>query len=446
MKPLSVSKISKEDAFVKALVSDLAGQFKEIIFPARTLPELIKSGIAYDGSSFKGVNAINASDAILRGVPETLVKVPAGISDTDKVEYWIICDILKTDGEPHPHCARSVLMGLQDQLAKLWDGGRMYMGAEPEAYFVDMEVEKALGEGGGGNANYFNPKDPKSFIISEIAIALESMGYVLERAHTEVGEDQFEVNWEYDLAERTADRIQMFKLIAHKISRVYGYEVTFLPKPYPSRNGSGMHCHLSVADGKKNLFFDPKNTKQDHFSAKSLQFLTGILNNSRALAAIANPTEVSYARLVPGFEAPCIVAIGSCNRSAACRIPAIPEVSQKKYAQRAEFRYPDPMANPYLLAAGFVAAGMLGIEKKAKFPGFVVEDLFACSLAEIRKKGYTLLPRNLWEAYGEFVDSKLLAKKLGESLHAAYSDLVLEEVDTCQSFANRESVRLHYYD
>ena len=439
-----VSEIVKEDAILKALVTDLAGGFKEIIFPIRALDELIDTGIAYDGSSFRGINDINHSDAILQGIEETLVRASDDISDTDKTEYWIICNILDTTTRsPHPNCARSKLITLQKELAKKWDGGILYMGSEPEAYFIADRSK--LGSVEEGNANYFNPKDPNSFIITEIQSVMDDMGYHIERAHTEVGLDQFEVNWKYDRAERTADRIQMFKIIAHKVARRYEYDVTFLPKPYPSRNGSGMHCHLSVSNDKANLFYDAGKKDQKYFSDKALQFLTGIASNSRAIAAIANKTEVSYARLVPGFEAPCVIAIGDCNRTAACRIPAIADEATIKYAIRAEFRYPDPMANPYLLACGFIAAGLAGIEENIDFMGFTEEDLYQYSVPELLKKGYNLLPRNLWESYGEFEKSEVLKNALGKRMHEAYAGVILDEIDSCQPHANAESMRRHYF-
>ncbi len=439
----SVKKIMKEDALVKTMITDLAGGFKEIIFPSKYLLEIIETGIAYDGSSFQGINNINASDAILKGNKETLVKVPEQISDTEKPEYWIICDIYDVNGKPHSNCARSKLKELQNILSKKWDGGNLYMGSEPESFFVQNRDE--MKQNSGINSNYFNPKDPKSFIISEITNILGEMGFKIERAHTEVGEDQFEINWEYDRAERSADRIQIYKLVAHKVARNFGYDVTFLPKPYAERNGSGMHCHLSVANKNKNLFYDKTASKNKYFSKKSLQFLSGILKNSRSISAIANPTEVSFSRLVPGFEAPCIIAMGDRNRSAACRIPAIADSSKIKYAIRAEFRYPDPMANPYLLACGFIASGLDGIDRKIKFEGFCEEDLYALSFKEIIAKGYKMLPRNLWEAFNEFIESKPLNKYLGKDICQSFESLLLDEIESCQPYANIESMRKHYF-
>jgi glutamine synthetase len=211
MQNLVLDDVLKEDAILKAMVTDLSGGLREIIFPISVLNELLETGIAYDGSSFQGINDINSSDSILRGDIETLLRVDPSIQDIDQTEYWIICDIFDTSGKPHPNCARSKLKSMQGDLAKAWEGGNLMMGSEPEAFFVS-EKDK-IGSAHGGNSNYFNPRDPKSFIISEIARVMSQMDFKIERAHAEVGDEQFEINWEFDRAERTADRIQFFKLI-----------------------------------------------------------------------------------------------------------------------------------------------------------------------------------------------------------------------------------------
>jgi glutamine synthetase len=441
---LSVSDIAKEDAILKTLVTDLSGGLREIIFPISYLPEVIKIGIAYDGSSFEGINDINSSDAIIKGVEETLVKVDPSIADTEKEEYWIICEILNTDGTPHPNCSRGKLIELQKKLAKTWKEGNLFTGAEPEAFFVEKKEE--IGKDVGGNANYFNPKDPKKFMISEMMNILEAMDFQIERAHSEVGDEQFEINWCFDKAERTADKIQIFKQVTHKVAQNYGFDVTFLPKPYPKRNGSGMHMHLSVGDGKTNFFFDEKSRENRYFSKNALHFLSGILKEIPSLAAISNRTEVSYARLVPGFEAPCVIAMGACNRSAACRIPALADPKTMKKGIRAEFRFPDPLANPYLLSAGFIALGIAGLEEKTKFRGFCEENLYAMSVDELIKKRYKLIPRTLWDSYKNFVKNQTFEKLLGKKMHTSYASLILEEIDTCQPFANAKSMERHYFD
>lgn len=153
MSNISLETVAKSGGVVKSMVSDLAGGLREIIFPAQAVHELCTTGIAYDGSSFQGINDINASDAILMGDKETIVKVPASIAETEAEEYWVMCDIYTTDGFPHPNCARSRLKIIQAELAEVWDGGNMMVGAEPEAFFV--QNQEHVGTGSGGNSNYF---------------------------------------------------------------------------------------------------------------------------------------------------------------------------------------------------------------------------------------------------------------------------------------------------
>lgn len=440
---LSIEKISQEKAILKALVSDLSWGLKEIIFPTSAIKELTWSWIAYDWSSFQWINEINHSDAILIWDIQTLVKIPENLQDTSKWEYWIICNIHSTSWWHHPRCARGKLIKLQESLAKKWNWWKLFMWSEPEAFFV--ENKEKVWEDSWWNSNYFNPKDSKSWIIAEIAVTLDEMWFEVERCHTEVWDDQFETNWRYDLAERTADKIQIYKLVAHKVARSYWLDVTFLPKPYPSRNGSWMHCHISVQNWKENLFYDEKS-KHKNFSRESLQFLQWILNNIRWICAIANSAEVSYSRLVPWYEAPCIVAIWEHNRSAACRIPAIADENLLSKAIRTEFRFPDPLANPYLLAWAFIAWWLSGLNEKVDFLWFTDENLFNLSLKEIEKKWFNLLPRNLWEAYTEFTWNKALEEFLWRDICEAYSDLMLDEIDSCQPFANSQSMRRHYFD
>lgn len=442
MAQLDMERIKQEDAILKVMVTDLSGGFKEIISHTSRLPEICQTGMAYDGSSFAGINPIDNSDSVLMGVPETLVKIPQRLADSKKAEYMIICNIFTFNHQPHPNCARSQLIRLQKELGETWDQGKMFMGSEPEAYFISKEGGYTDDNVVGGNSNYFNPRDPRSKIVTEISNVLNEMGFEIERAHTEVGNEQFEVNWKFDRAERTADKIQYYKLFAHKVANQFGYDVTFLPKPYPNRNGSGMHCHVSVQNDSANLFYDSQSAHHK-FSAKALQFLAGILSHSRPLTAITNPTEVSFARLVPGFEAPTLVAISLSNRSATCRVPMIADEEMQKKSIRAEFRFPDPLANPYLLAAGFIAAGLDGIEQGTPFPGFTNLNFYDITPEEIEAKQLVFLPRNLWEAYREYLNNESLARKFG-SMHAAYGEILLGEIDDCQKYANVHSLAKHY--
>jgi glutamine synthetase len=202
--------VKKSNGWLRAYTTDLHGHFREILFPAKYYQELVTEGIAYDGSSFVGINSIEDSDSIYKGDEETLIAIPEELWDTDKEEYMIICDIYGKDGKPHPNCPRSMLKRVQLELSKAWDGGVLMTGAEPEAYFVDQDNEYELSD--SDNSNYFAARDPYNYVITEIVDILSKMGFDIERSHSEVGKDQFEINWRYDVAERTADRVQIFKL------------------------------------------------------------------------------------------------------------------------------------------------------------------------------------------------------------------------------------------
>lgn len=318
----------------------------------------------------------------------------------------------------------------------------MYIWAEPEWYLV-LDKSTLLSTW-WWNSSYFDSKSNITHIIWEITNTLEGLDFSIERAHTEVGHEQFEINWKYDIAERTADKIQIYKLVCLKIARLYWYNITFLPKPYPDRNGSGMHFHLSVNNEKENLFFDENNKKWRYFSQWALSFLQNILDNMNSMSAIANKAEASYARLVPGFEAPVVIAIASKNRSVACRIPAVEDPKKLKKWIRAEFRFPDPLANPYLLASAFIILGIQGFEKKVKFKKFTDKNLYNLSLSQILDAGFKILPRNLWEALSDFSKNTEFKKQLWEWLFESYRNIILDEIYESQPYANTRSTLKHF--
>lgn len=442
MKTVSIIKIANEDALLKAMVTDLSGKFRELIFPSKYILDLCNDWMAYDWSSFIGINSINVSDSVLLWCKDTLVKCPVKLQETEKPEYWIICDIVDKQWNPHPNCVRSKLNSLQDELADKWEWGNMFIWAEPEAYFI--EDDKHLLNMEWWNKNYFNWKSDKVFLIAEITNTLQEIWFEIERAHTEVWSDQFEINWKFDDAIWTCDKIQLYKLISHKVARKFGYNVTFLPKPFPNRNWSWMHFHISVLNTKKNLFYSAKNDIYHNLSDDALNFIQAILNNIRSISCISNKSEASYARLVPWFEAPNVIALGAINRSTACRIPIITDKKWREIWIRAEFRFPDPLANPYLLSCAFIIMWLEGLEKKTKFKWFTEEDLFAFSYKELLKKWYKFMPRNLFEAYWELNKNNILKEKLWESMFNAYDEMILEEIDECQSYGNVYSLKKHY--
>jgi glutamine synthetase len=214
---------------------------------------------------------------------------------------------------------------------------------------------------------------------SEMLGAMARMGCVVEKHHHEVASAQHELGLKFSPMTLMADRLQIYKYCIHMVANVYGKTATFMPKPVYGDNGSGMHCHQSIWKGGKPVF---AGNKYSDLSETCLSYIAGIIKHAKAINAFTNPTTNSYKRLVPGYEAPVLLAYSARNRSAACRIP---HVSSPK-AKRFEVRFPDPAANPYLGFTAMLMAGLDGIANKLN-PGDPIDknlyDLPPAELASI---------------------------------------------------------------
>ena len=411
--------------FVELVFTDIMGMIKSVTIPIQTLPDCLKGGTWFDGSSIKGFTRIAESDMYLMPDPETYAVLPWKSKENAVARF--ICDIYNPDGTSFEGDPRYILKKAMGEAEKL--GYKYCVGPELE-FFLFKKVDgkimpEALDVGG-----YFDyePRDPSSDVRKDIILALESLGIEVETSHHEVANGQHEISFKYGDALTTADNTITFKHTVKSIAHQYGLHATFMPKPIFGENGSGMHVHQSLFSVKsgKNAFFDGNDKYKLSNVAKS--FIRGQLTHARELCAIVNPTVNSYKRLVAGYEAPVYICWASINRSALIRIPRY--TKGKESASRAELRCPDPSCNPYLAFAAMLFLGLDGIRKKLPLSQPTEEDVYEFDKAKLKELGIKTLPASLYEALMEFKESTILKESLGKHFFEVYIEAKLKEWDS----------------
>ena len=215
-------------------------------------------------------------------------------------------------------------------------------------------------------------------IRAEMVTSMMEMGLPMEKHHHEVAPSQNELGFQFGPMTKTADWLQIYKYCVHMVAHSYGKTATFMPKPIVDDNGSGMHCHQSIWKGNKPLF---AGNGYAGLSDNCLYYIGGIIKHAKAINAFTNASTNSYKRLVPGFEAPVLLAYSARNRSASCRIP----YGTSKNAKRVEIRFPDPSANPYLAFSAMLMAGIDGIKNKIHPGDPLDKNLYDLSEKELSK-------------------------------------------------------------
>ena len=264
-------------------------------------------------------------------------------------------------------------------------------------------------------AGYFDlgPMDLGENARRDMVLTLEDMGFEIEASHHEMAPAQHEIDFRYDEALTTADNIMTFKLAVKTIAKRHGLHASFMPKPKTGINGSGMHINMSLSKDGKNIFAD--DCDPNGLSQEAYYFIGGLMRHVKGMCAITNPLVNSYKRLVPGFEAPVYIAWSGTNRSPLIRIPA-----ERGEGTRIELRCPDPSANPYLVLAVCLAAGLDGIQKQIMPPAAVDRNIFNMTEEEILEEGIDVLPNNLLEAVYEMEKDELVKEVLGTHTSRRY--------------------------
>ena len=392
-----VDMIKQNDVkFVDYRFTDTRGKEQHVTVPSHTISEdSLEEGFMFDGSSIAGWKGINESDMILRPDTSTAVLDPF----TEDATINIRCDIVEPSTmQGYERDPRSVARRAEEYLKSTGIGDTAFFGPEPEFFVLDdvrwgsnmsgsfckidsseadWNSEKVFEDGNMGHrpsvkGGYFPvpPVDSLYDIRCAMVLAMEEMGLDTEVHHHEVATaGQCEIGVKFNTLIKKADEVQTLKYCVHNVAHAYGKTATFMPKPMVGDNGSGMHVHQSIAKDGVNLF---SGDLYGGLSETALFYIGGIIKHAKALNAFTNASTNSYKRLVPGFEAPVMLAYSARNRSASIRIPFV----QNPKGRRIEVRFPDPTANPYLAFAAMLMAGLDGIQNKIH-PGEAMDkDLY----------------------------------------------------------------------
>ncbi len=435
--------------FVDFRFTDTRGKEQHVSVPASVInEELFTDGKMFDGSSIAGWKGINESDMVLMPEADTAVLDPF----TDEVTLNLRCDILEpTTMEGYERDPRSVAKRAETYLQSTGIADTAYFGPEPEFFVLDdvrwgadmsgafykVDSEEAewnservyedgnIGHRPGLKGGYFPvpPVDSLHDLRSAMCLALEEMGVPVEVHHHEVATaGQCEIGTRFNTLVKRADHNQIMKYVIQNVGHAYGKTVTFMPKPLVGDNGSGMHVHQSLSKGGENIF---AGNQYGGLSETALYYIGGIIKHARALNAFTNASTNSYKRLVPGFEAPVMLAYSARNRSASIRIPW--DANPK--GRRIEVRFPDPTANPYLAFSAMMMAGLDGIQNKIH-PGEAMDkDLYDLPAEEA--KSIPTVCHSLDQALDCLSADRDFLKAGGvftDDLIDGYIDLKMEEV------------------
>ncbi|WP_247729965.1 type I glutamate--ammonia ligase [Halovivax limisalsi] len=414
----------EEIDFLRLQFTDILGVVKNVSVPARQAEKAFREGIYFDGSSIEGFVRIQESDMRLIPDPETFAVLPWRTNEQGAAAR-MICDVVDTStGEPFAGDPRTVLKSALDRASEL--GYTVNAAPEPEFFLFEEDEDGRATTKTNDAGGYFDvaPKDLASDVRRDIIYGLENMGFEIEASHHEVAEGQHEINFEYDDALATADNVATFRTVVRAIAAQHDLHATFMPKPIPRINGSGMHTHLSLfTEDGENAFHDGDD--EFDLSETAHSFLAGILEHAPAITAVSNPTVNSYKRLVPGYEAPVYVAWSDRNRSALIRKPA----ARVPAASRIEARFPDPSCNPYLAFAALIHAGLDGIERGLEAPDPVRENIYEFDEQKREEYGIDTLPSNLGEAVDALEDDAVIKGALGEHVSEKFVEAKRQEFE-----------------
>ena len=437
-----------EVEFVDFRFTDLKGAWHHLSYTMSAIDEdSFKNGIPFDGSSVDAWQPINESDMILMPEAESSFLDPF-TADPTIIVFCDVYDLYKN--ELYEKCPRSIAKKAVKYLNETGIGDVAYFGPENEFFIFDdvkirdeincssYEVDSEEGEWSDNKSypdgfnsghrprtkgGYFpcQPTDSMVDLRAEMVQVLEQVGLETFVVHHEVAQAQGEIGVKFASLVEAADNVQIYKYVVKMVAHLNGKTATFMPKPLYGDNGNGMHVHQSIWKNGKNIFY--KAGEYANLSDIARHYIGGVLKHAQSVAAFTNASTNSFKRLIPGFEAPSILTYSSQNRSASCRIP----YGSNEKSVRAEMRFPDSTACPYLAFTALLLAGLDGIKNQTEPIGPMDEDLFELSLDEIREKGIAQMPHTLREALEALLkDSDYLEPVMTDNLIHTYKHYKFE--------------------
>ena len=404
--------------FIRLQFTDMFGTLKNIAITARELPRALDNEYVVDSSYIAGIAGEKEPDMYLHPDYNTFTILPWR-PQQGKVAR-LLCDIYRSDGTPLEKSPRYILKQVVEMAAK--EGYVCEVDPECEFFLFhtdDNGVPTTLTHEKAGYLD-ISPLDLGENARRDMVLNLEDMGYEIESSHHETAPAQHEIDFKYDNALVTADNIMTFKMVVKTIAKRHGLYATFMPKPITDVDGSGMHINMSLEKDGKNIFFDKSNPMG--LSKECYHFIAGLIKHAKGMSCICNPLVNSYKRLVPGYEAPVAICWSSINRSPLIRIPA-----SRGAGTRIEFRSPDPAANPYLVMALCLAAGLDGIENELEAPEPIGKNMYLLTEEQIANMNIDVLPATLGEACDAFEEDKYIQEVLGEHISKKYLEAKRKE-------------------
>ncbi len=404
--------VEEEDVeFIRLQFTDMFGVLKNVAIPASRLGKAMDNRCTIDLASLDGFSQREETDLYLKPDFDTFSILPWRPQQGKVARF--LCDVCLEDGREYEGSPRRILKNV---LKKARDMGYVFQ-VNPECEFFlfhtdDNGMPTTLSHEKAGYLDT-SPVDLGENTRRDIILTLEEMGYEIDSSHHEMSPAQHEIDFAFENALDTADKLMTFKMAVRIIAKRYGLHATFMPKPRMEVNGSGMHLNMRLLKDGKYLFED----EDGKLSREGEAFMAGILSHIQGMTAVFNPLVNSYKRLVPGFEAPSEVTWSRKQRNALIRVR-----SRLSEGLNLELRSPDSTSNPYLVFALCLAAGLEGIEKGLSAPEELTEDIRRLSCEEKAARGIKILPENLGEALHAMEKDDLVRKVLGEDYVKEYCE------------------------